>query len=268
MSHRLDRAPQRGHTVEALTGFKGFTMHALLRRMVAGLGLACAGAPVLAAAAIAPLQLNWVLGDGSVRPIDLRFVPDGPVVHFSTGEVFLFGDGSVRTACDDNACDGSVRIEGTVKTDPFIHYSVGITDIGAPTQFTFSFGAPSIGGPYNTAVNQLSAAFQAPLGGLTSWAGFAADFPSLADDPDLTLGPADCATPSGCAALGSVSKTGSFPSGAMGTRFTFTGSGNNALYELSGGIDLFNARVVDEPAPLALLAGALALLGGLRRRRV
>lgn len=233
-----------------------------------GLGLACVGAPALAAAAIAPLQLNWVLGDGSVRPIELRFVADGQVVHFDTGEVFLFGDGSVRTACDDNACDGSVRIEGTVKTDPFIHYLLGVTDIGAPSQYTFTFGVPSVGGPYNTAVNQLSGAFQAPVSGLTAWAGFGADFPGLADDPDLTLGPADCSTPSGCAALGSISKTGSFPSGAMSARITFTGSGDNAHYELTGGVDLFNARVVDEPAPLALLAGAFALLGGLRRRRV
>lgn len=242
-------------------------MSTLLRRIALGLGLSLVGAPVLAAAAAAaPFQLSWVLGDGSVRPIDLRFVSDGDLLHFSTGEVFLFGDGSVRPACDDNACDGSVRIEGTAKADPFIHYSVGVNDFGSPSNFTFFFANFTTGGPFNTATHQLAAAFQAPLFGLASYAGYGVDSISAADDPDLTLGPADCADATACATLGTVTKSGSFTDGIMTSRLTFQGNGNSATYELTGAFDLFNARTVDEPMPLALLAASLGLLAALRRR--
>lgn len=234
-------------------------------RWVVASGLAVIGAPVLAAAAIAPLQLSWVLGDGSVRPIELRFSGDGSVVHFTTGDIFLFGDGSVRTACDDNACDGSVRIEGSYDVDPFIHYDVSVADVGAPSTFSFFFQTPTLGGPWNTAVHQLSGTFQSPVSGLSARAGYGVDVPSLADDADLTLGPAECATPAGCGALDSVSKTGSFPQGVLSATLAFTGSGSGATYTFNGAIDLFNARV-DEPVPLALLAASLGLMAALRRR--
>ena len=209
------------------------------------------------AVAVAPLlgEASVRLGDGSVIPIPLRFA-DAPRTDggfdFSS-ELLVFGDGSVRVA-------------GAFKSDPFIDFSVTVIDFGAPSSFTFQFLTPTVGGPFNTAVNQLDASqVSAAATNLLLKAGYGTDGPSSADDPDLEISASSCAPP-GCGPF-DRSKSGSFPSGSMTSTFSFTGAGGDSTYAFTGRFELSNERRLPEPAGLVLTVMGLALLGVARRPR-
>lgn len=222
---------------------------ALLAALTAGV------APVAMAITVALLPAVQVqMGDGSVMPValEIRDNPRIPGAYDFVGEL-VTGDGSVRVA-------------GTSKADPFIAWSLDITDFGAPTGFMVMFGSPTLGGPYDTATNELTGQVRAAVSDLMLTAAVGPDFANLADIAGLTIMPASCDT-SGCGPFGPLTETGSFASDVMATTITFTGAGDDTESLFDGRFELLNAGAVPEPTALVLAAAGLALLRGCRRRR-
>lgn len=221
---------------------------------------------------------------GSATPVVLTADHDPDSGRF--GGSFVLCDGSVRvgaTACASPA-DSAVVIEMSGSIFPEITGTVSFFDAGAPTSLTVTFGAliPVIPG---LADAELSGSFTVPqdretpprtvtaLPGLPFvWGGVLLPGPvtvlEVGDDPltlsndgpvtltwDPITGTVDCASGGGCESI--------FLS--MG----FVGLGGDTQYQIGGRFDIDAAPTapVPLPAPLALLAAGLGLMGLAGRRR-
>jgi hypothetical protein len=65
------------------------------------------------------------------------------------GSFAFRNDGPIRLGGDDGFLVESLAFNGNV--DPFLGYSVGVTDIGAPSAFSFTFGTPIVSDAYTHA---------------------------------------------------------------------------------------------------------------------
>lgn len=195
---------------------------------------------------------------------------------------FLAGDGSVRVehiggvdrwTMADFSFGGASFDSFTVdfKTDPFIAFNVGSTNItSAAVSFVFTFSTPFVGGPYNRVDAQLNAdVFSQELDATLS--GISLD--SVVDGsarltttlPDCAQPPLDCGTASGSAGFSPA--TGG--TGTLAAVLAFT-VGVRDQAQVNGRTDLLlDGAAVPEPAtPLLLALGAAgALLVQTRRLR-
>jgi hypothetical protein len=106
------------------------------------LTLATTAAPAAAQTALAPGIV--LLGDGSVLPAEI-FVRPG-----SSPTSFLFNGGFSNAVFD-------FSFQGTSEADPFINWTIGVVNNGQnPLSLQFTFGQPTVGGPYDRLVNSFS----------------------------------------------------------------------------------------------------------------
>ena len=198
--------------------------------------------------------------------------------------VQLLCDGSVVPATDScpNGGDPLARLDTLsvrADTDPFISFSIGVTDIGAPSVFGFVFGTPV--GPV-PAPGSVSNTITVVLtdGSPTSGTSITPLPPGVPVDSDgvtelsvLTLGfplasaGVDVGTGAGTASDGP--KAGPWVSGDytwLQLNLTFGLPGGDDHADITGTGTLDAARVVPEPTTLALLGLGLAGLGISRRR--
>ncbi len=165
------------------------------------------------------------------------------------------------------------------QVDPFLIYSVGIVDGGAPSSFLFVFSIPVAGGPYNTASHTMSASLTDGGDGSISFTptGAATDiaFASIdASNLGIDLGGLGCIAGGGSSTCppgggGFAASTGFGPSSpaTMSVAVAFDGSGAFDTYGVTGSLELDAASV---PEPVSAVLGGLGLAGLalLRRRRV
>lgn len=155
-----------------------------------------------------------------------------------------------------------------------LSYSLGVTDLGAPTAFQFSFATPiaplfglvsfeaTISGTLTNASGPLISA--APISPATSIFRFSIDSTEVFADPLGTI----------FSSFGPITYTGSYDCGVVGCSLLqasagFLASGDNDQYSLAASWTVTEGvpGEIPEPATLGLLTLALAGLGWSRRRR-
>lgn len=250
--------------------------------MLAALALSSAAPVAVEAATITQSFINISMGGGGVRLLLPAAGADG---GFRDAGSAVLCDGSVRvgTQCGANeVIEGlvSFSVEGSIF--PFIDGTVTFIDYGAPTSLGVTFSAliPAISGLADT---ELSGSFTAPqsrksppatvtglfgtpfvsggvFGDSQETALFVADSSLALSDSgpttktwDPTTGVFDCATVGVCAGVFVF----------MG----FDGLGDGGAYQISGRFDIDPVAPIPLPAPVALLAAGLGLLGLTARRR-
>ena len=255
-----------------------------MKKLLLALTLVFAQAASWAAGVVSNASIAIRAGDGSVN---VQVTGDGSVrVLAGDGSVrFLTGDGSVRVtsqgdvvtwempdfvlfdAAGDVASFRSFRF--SYDSDPFLAFGISVVNLtDLPKNFSFLFGSPYGGGPYDTLSSELllQASDQSGAAEVTNVVH------QSSVDGQLLLSPVvgACSPPlSGCfAAADSTSlsppgnATGFFTSG-----LSFTGGARDTVI-VSGRTDLFNtATNVPEPGAMPLALLGLAGLVGLRARR-
>lgn len=268
--------------------------------VVIGAALSIVAAAPVEAAPVALLTMPYTMGslsqalqfmgdgsvrvcDGSVRICDGSVIPTPVAAVAADGsvrlrtQIALLGDGSVRLG-DGSVIpadqDGIALTSLTFSPNPFITGTVSVVDAGSPTPFIITFGGSlSLG----------ATDFSYALSGSATLTDAAGDGVSMGavnllglSTKGLVAGGVDgggvatigsTLTGNGTTPLTPTSGTGSCV--ACAVKFLalgFEGSGGGDTYALSGRFDIEVATPVPAPAPLALLASGLVLLGLARRR--
>lgn len=250
-----------------------FGRHALVT-MGCAIAFGLAVAPVAAQNRLEP-RFQFVLGDGSVLPGDGSVMPgDGSVlpaqIRGSATRFAFSGEFSNQRL--------GLSFQGASEADPFIDWSLSVTNLGGnPLSMQFTFGQPTIGGPYDRLVNSLSASLTdrrddgASLTGLKSFAFLdGALVPTSVVGGDCVAGPG---ATSACPALPAL-QYGPSTSGVPALNYVFLSTmieftlspGDRAIFSGSTVLDAAPA-VVPLPASLPLLIAGLAIGAiGWRRR--
>lgn len=247
-----------------------------MRKLLLALTLALAQATAWAAAVTAAPSIEIAFGDGSVRVL----VGDGSVrVLAGDGSVrFLTGDGSVRIVRDgdvetwtmpdfvvsvgNDAIGQFSNFTFAFDSDPWIGFGVSILNLTQSDQgFWFEFGAPYVGGAYDTMSSTLTAAARVSEGSPGTLSDITHD--STTDGVTrLSTTAGDCSPPvlgcfsaDGTATLSPVTPT----AGLFSSRVAFTlGAAGQAVF--AGRTDLFGTGA-PVPAPGVLPLVLLALAG-------
>ena len=225
--------------------------------------LASAGATVAISG-----SLPDAVASGSVD--GTAFVLPSEILPGSAGEVY-FGSSSLSVG-------GAVinGIHGYGDPDPFVSFSIGVTDPGAPSDFQFAFTIPLspllIDGTTYAVHSSLGVTLTSSFGAVAT---ITPDFGNI-----MLTNVGSCAagvdigtafsSPPRTSTTQSFSANGTFvPIAGCDNTLTafvaFTGSGGEANYGLTGEFDIL---AVPEPISLALLAPAvLGVIGAARRNR-
>lgn len=205
-----------------------------------------------------------IMIDGNSAPIPSGFVPG------SASQVY-FGSPTGPLGGSDITGD-TFSVSGGGSIDPSINFALGVTDVGAPSTFTFAFTiplSPSLSGP----IFVLSTLGVTLTGSGTTAATITPVFSNLmlnnigscAAGVDIGTG---FSTPASSSLTESFTAASTFtPSAGCDSSLTayvsFSGSGGNTGYGLTG---LFQVEI-PEPMTMSLLGAPAVALACIRRRR-
>lgn len=178
--------------------------------------------------------------------------------------------GVIAFESDPQFGDGSVRISGQYRANPFLDLTVAVIDADDPTTYNITMTGLVTGGPYGSMftnftgtppVDRLVSVDGATLdAGIDSGSGFAFD-------PALQLTIPNCNSIVGCGPATTASINGVFNPVLMAIQIGFTGPGGGNQVGFNGRLDIETGDAnIPEPASLSLLAGGLASLAWFRRR--
>lgn len=224
------------------------------------------------------------LGTGDVAPpsraLFARLVVGGSTLDLTP---CLRGAGKVHTLSATFFLAGvsSGTINATYDEDPFINVALASTNIGAgPTDYTFFFSTPIVGGVYTNAISSLSGSLTAGAteGTLTNQPGpipFLRGYGTNNGAPTglgVDIGVATCATTTSvnCPAAPAAGANAFAPTfyNDLEAELSYRQGGAGSQAAFTGRVEIFTSTV-PEPATLALFATGAVVLGAgtLARRR-
>ncbi len=206
--------------------------------------------------------------DGTVTSSTVAFRPDPKDPKLTVFEGASVGDGPIR-----------FTMGGTMNSDPFISWSVGLTNFtDAAVTFLFTFTTPVVGGPYNEVRTSLAGTLTDGRG--DGVAATVLQSSALLDSvlvPGSVIGSPCSYAPAGIGAVGACPPAPATQYGeavvAVPSNFyaLFTSTfeltlsaGDQASFQ---GSAILGVAEVPEPATAALLLAGLLLLVGVRRMR-
>jgi hypothetical protein len=217
------------------------------------------------------VALTWstISAQASVIPLLTSATIDGESVYSGSPGVPV-------SFATQNVNGGSATVGGTGDPDPFISFSIAVTDTGAASQFTLSFNipiSPSLVGPQEVRSTLSVTLTDGGTDGITITQGIN---PIMANLVGTCSAGVDIGTTSSASASFGSNVFSPAPAGipgvgcdsGMSVIIDFTGSGNGDQYGITGLFEVRNASNVPEPATVGLFAFGLAGLGFSRRKRV
>ncbi len=196
------------------------------------------------------------------------------VPTFRNGKEIIIGEGDFGTTIE--TAEGSITIQGSANTDPFVIFAISVIDFGGPTDFTVVIPIPidPLVGPHSVSSSLGISITDGITGDGASIAPFA--FPTIMVN-DVGTCPASDVDIGTLVAVGSgATTTASFSAGpfaapvgagcdtTMTVTLSFSGSGFGDAYGITGRFDL---SPIPAPTSLALFGAALVGLVGFTRRR-